>query len=473
MGYFCSKYDRTNRLLWLRSLDIWSSHILFPGGIRHIHDDLLDTAVKVSSRNGAHPQSPTRCGQFGRLPPELRKQIWQHFLPRRNPTRHHLLDDLWLPYRDAPSNSLAILRVNKYLSHEILSQLYHKRELKILLDPKATRWVVMDTSAPPCSLRYTKFDRFMRLEIEILAPETVGDFGQVHQLDSSACELVCILCGRQSLLEIADRAYGSAEKLDWLHARLRFPDPSFSVSEPRSSDCPTGTSLPAIKLVWNKTAWDDTNAEYRDLNIVNAPGTLRFVLHAFQCLKNIGRSNMSFEVKTAMPNLRECCQRIFDEMLREENCQGSRLRARSEAWGPHPEIENDHILDNVRGYTANHLRLLRFQDWRAYKRSLNQLKLRISGINDEWRILIRTNVAFELRSVHRRLLQVCCRAQKSYREQLGLPKLGKRELWARCFPFGINASSSRYWLEHFDQYDKAVDYLGKRAAGHSPEYYLC
>jgi len=86
------------------------------------------------------PIIPNTIGHFGRLPPEIRAQIWGHFLI-----------ELGFRYRcKKPHDSLGILRTRQLLRNEVTLHIYEDVILTFHLSQRAqpdiTNWLYITTS---------------------------------------------------------------------------------------------------------------------------------------------------------------------------------------------------------------------------------------------------------------------------------------------------------------------------------------
>lgn len=127
---------------------------------------------RMSSAQGLSP-----LGSFGKLPPEIRCNIWRFLMPQsQNPHRSQSKEEseklIVSGICDPPQNRLAILCASRELYEEVSEELY-RRELCFCICPGQASFTVKDV---PSSLARnfvnTPLDRFRIIAIEIQAPES-------------------------------------------------------------------------------------------------------------------------------------------------------------------------------------------------------------------------------------------------------------------------------------------------------------
>lgn len=365
--------------------------------------------------------------------------IWQYFLPNEHPIWESCFEDPWSPYHDSPSNGLAILRVNRYISNEISLELYRKRTLKIVLNPQAERWAIVNATAKPCHLRHANLCKFQKLEVEIVAPNIYDDRGQVSQLRDSSFDLLCVLLGHRSILEDAGRCYGSFEKQRWLHNHIEHSLTALASSVPSQElDCGSLMSdLPPIELIFqdaSETSW----CEATDIQHDPSPLLVPFcILRRFSSMVTVsmGRSNCEeckSELEVALGNL-PCLGVQWLDWLKENDLVSMAI---------------DLHLDWMTGPTASELRLLRYQQWSAYEMSIKRqfrTWMETPGVREAHRHFVVRRAEFEgfdwyRWSSHDTRVGVGCSSTDGER--------GRVETWRLCFPNGIGTRGSwRWWRQ--------------------------
>jgi len=105
-------------------------------------------------------------GVFSKLPPEIRREIWQYFRPENQTCFGNCT---W-------ETSLAILRTSKQIHDEITTEMYNNRVLRLLISPKSKEDVVVK-DLPRGNSRSSglaNFSRFKCIDVAI-EPPSVDD----------------------------------------------------------------------------------------------------------------------------------------------------------------------------------------------------------------------------------------------------------------------------------------------------------
>ncbi|KAL8817702.1 MAG: hypothetical protein Q9223_003514 [Gallowayella weberi] len=335
--------------------------------------------------------------------------------------------DLWQPYRKSSSNTLAILRTNRFIYREVSHEIYHNQTLHFKIHPLDNRWVPIGIRTKPRHLRHTDFRKFKKLRIDVFAPNIMYDAGQVHQLRDSAIDLVCVLCGHRSLLENPIPVYSTFDQQLLLHSTIdnlsrseagqasltsvgRWTDPwvtdpsayhtwiplrrptspwhvlkihDMGFPEDRVASLPPGDwivgGLPPIELVLHNTVnttWSTKIATQEQL--LQMPEKVRdfrdtsIALYPFTLLRAFCGVKMKLSVLDDKGDPVSASGSVIENFLK---CGPSTWDGWGEwMWKQHEiSMEMEGTLDILEGPTADRLRLLRFQYWRSYERSLGYL----------------------------------------------------------------------------------------------------
>ncbi|KAL8801145.1 MAG: hypothetical protein Q9182_004650 [Xanthomendoza sp. 2 TL-2023] len=397
--------------------------------------------MPVTDHPGRSP-SLADCGLFSKLPAEIRREIYQYFKPRKGSINHEIRErNLWQPYRGSESNTLAFMRTNRFIFGEVSHEIYHNQTLRFKIHPLDDRWVPIGIKTKPRHLRHTRFRKFKKLRIDVFAPN-LKDRGQVHQLRDSAIDLVCVLCGHQSLLERAKPAYSTFDQQLLLHStvddltRSEAGQTSFTsvervtdswVTDPSANPTwhpirrPTSPSevlkignmglpedwiaslppgdwivggLPPIELVMHdsvKSTWA-TEMPIRELlwklpNIASNFRSPSIALYPFTLLRAFCGVKMKFLMLDNKGNLVSSNGSVIEYFLK---CGPSTWDWWGEwIWKQHEiTMELEGVLDILDGPTANRLRLLRFQYWPSYQRSLHYLFIHLRWLKNRDNLLL-------------------------------------------------------------------------------------
>ncbi|MCJ1294413.1 hypothetical protein MMC34_005971 [Xylographa carneopallida] len=353
-------------------------------------------------------------GTLEKLPEEVRRLIWQHFVFPRTPASFKTASSspacLLLPPKGSFSKSserrLAVLGVSKQVHGEVTEELerYCNRHLVLETHPEKERIVVSN----PRHLTFSDFENtdlspFEELEISIYAPDT-KDPGQLLHLR----DLVELLIFGLRCSQTLPRVVIVLQETKMAHWHT---GDGFNKSVPRS----------------NFLFASPSENRFNDIE---------HVLHPFWIAGTA--PNAEVRLPAVGPVLKEAFlePRSTEVMLRKRN---------HESW--ERIVLNENItttiflhceLDQLEGPTASMLRLRRYYDWNTYHSNFVQIMGRHEMYSKE------DFLAAPERHEEDRRFYMC--KENGYDQWVGE---NDEEKWKSVYPAGIPSKRSDEWYEFF------------------------
>ncbi|KAG7007964.1 hypothetical protein G7Y79_00007g020890 [Physcia stellaris] len=231
-------------------------------------------------------------GVFGKLPMEVRFNIWRHLMPELRKESEPPIEVYGLPMILSPpsGNRLAILRTSHALNYEVQTELYRSRTLCISIRPGQRGWRAEDLpGSTVADFQNTKFHRFKSIKMEVPCSRS-DDPGQLLYARASILSFIRVLRGCQESIEHYEpcRLLSSDQRQlePWINGNRN----EGSVSYPR---------IPKLQVAFLNTevdTWQDGSG-VGDLprgGLLHIEDNLELLIHPFGYLRNVEQINFSF-----------------------------------------------------------------------------------------------------------------------------------------------------------------------------------
>lgn len=324
-------------------------------------------------------------GELGKLPVEVRFNIWRHLMPELREESEPPTEMYGSPMILSPrsGNRLAILRTSHALKYEIQMELYRSRTLCISIRPGRRGWRAEDLPGSTMTdFQNTNFHRFKSIRVEVLCPHS-DDPGQLLYARASILSFIRVLRGCREAIEHCEPycTINDQHQLEpWINGNRK----------EGSKSCPRIPKLQVAFLNTEVDTWQDGSGVRSSFEegLLHIEDNLELLIPPFGYLRNVEQISftlpegliLSARLLRMVQSVKTGCRaHCFDD-----NCSDDRYYNDIDEFTQREarrSLTLDIALDNTSGPTAVILRRERLIHSRSYRKTLRAFHRQARTIN--------------------------------------------------------------------------------------------